>query len=92
MALTLAVSEEALGFEHRDLHWGNVLLQPATSLTTRFRFRSQNIEVQTQGMLVTLIDFTASRLQLLTGEVAFCDLEQVRGKHSEHEQWLKNVS
>jgi serine/threonine-protein kinase haspin len=81
------VSEEALGFEHRDLHWGNVLLQPATSITTSFRFRGQNIEVQTQGMLVTLIDFTASRLQLLTGDVAFCDLEQVGGAGREQLDW-----
>ncbi|GBF88054.1 hypothetical protein Rsub_00766 [Raphidocelis subcapitata] len=73
-ALALAVGEEALGFEHRDLHWGNVLLRAAPSLTTAFRLRGMDISVQTQGVLATLIDFTASRLQTPAGDVAFCDL------------------
>jgi hypothetical protein len=48
-ALALAVGEEALGFEHRDLHWGNVLLRAAPSLTTAFRLRGMDISVQTQA-------------------------------------------
>jgi len=31
VCLALAVAEEACGFEHRDLHWGNVLLQTCSS-------------------------------------------------------------
>jgi hypothetical protein len=48
IALALAVGEEALGFEHRDLHWGNVLLRAAPSLTTTCRLRGLDISVQTQ--------------------------------------------
>jgi serine/threonine-protein kinase haspin len=32
------------------------------------------VEVQTEGCVATLIDFTASRLRTLAGGVAFCDL------------------
>jgi serine/threonine-protein kinase haspin len=77
VTLALAVAEEGLAFEHRDLHWGNVLLAPATSRTTCFTLQGREVEVQTHGALVTLIDFTASRLQLMNGGVAFCDLEAV---------------
>jgi hypothetical protein len=36
--------------------------------------RGVEVEMVTNGLAVTLIDFTLSRLQTLTGEVAFCDL------------------
>lgn len=74
VTLALAVAEEALGFEHRDLHWGNVLLRAAPSLTTAARLRGMDVSVRTEGVLATLIDFTASRLQTPGGDVAFCDL------------------
>jgi hypothetical protein len=48
ITLALAVGEEALGFEHRDLHWGNVLLRAAPSLTTSCRLRGMDVSVQTQ--------------------------------------------
>lgn len=32
------------------------------------------VEVQTEGVIATLIDFTASRLNTIAGDVAFCDL------------------
>lgn len=37
-------------------------------------FRGVNLEAETAGVTVTLIDFTLSRLQTETGEVAYCDL------------------
>eukprot|EP00884_Botryococcus_braunii_P022167 jgi/Botrbrau1/8634/Bobra.0196s0028.1 len=73
--LALAVAEEACEFEHRDLHWGNLLIQrvrPDTQIL--FRFRGNLIGVPCHGVQVTLIDFTLSRLKSITGDVLFCNL------------------
>ncbi|GMH33792.1 hypothetical protein BSKO_01626 [Bryopsis sp. KO-2023] len=72
--LTCAVGEEALQFEHRDLHCGNILLKRTTESTTSVVLREQTIQVENQGIEVVLIDFTLSRVGLENGEVAFCDL------------------
>lgn len=77
-ALTVAVGEEACEFEHRDLHWGNLLIRrseaPAATSAVTARLRGVELEVATGGVAVCLIDFTLSRLVTVTGEVAFCDL------------------
>lgn len=74
VALIVAVAEEACAFEHRDLHWGNVLIKPTAETKAHYKLRGYDIEAATEGIAVTLIDFTASRLQTLTGDLAFCDL------------------
>ncbi|KAL0051746.1 hypothetical protein WJX82_001400 [Trebouxia sp. C0006] len=73
-ALSLAVAEEACEFEHRDLHWGNLLVRRDSNKSTSCRLRGHAIEASTSGVTVTLIDFTLSRLTALTGDIAFCDL------------------
>jgi serine/threonine-protein kinase haspin len=74
----VAVGEEACEFEHRDLHWGNLLIRrseaPAATSAVTARLRGVELEVATGGVAVCLIDFTLSRLVTVTGEVAFCDL------------------
>jgi serine/threonine-protein kinase haspin len=76
VTLSLAVAEEACEFEHRDLHWGNVLLarQPGAP-DARHTLRGVRLAAQTAGLRVTLIDFTLSRMAPRHGDVAFCDLE-----------------
>ena len=64
MALTLAVAENACEFEHRDLHWGNILVKREESTGNRLECTMNDVDicVDTSGVKVTLIDFTLSRL------------------------------
>ena len=65
-------------FEHRDLHWGNVLLQRCgVDETRRARLNGVELTYPTNGLAVNIIDFTLSRLDMGDGkeDVAFCDLE-----------------
>ncbi|XP_069705455.1 uncharacterized protein [Periplaneta americana] len=61
-AFALAVAEMALEFEHRDLHWGNVLISETVQKTVVFRICGQEFSVPTKGVQVTIIDFTLSRM------------------------------
>lgn len=60
--LSLAVAEDRLEFEHRDLHWGNVLVKDERKKTLQFRLNEQDIVIQSRGIKVTIIDYTMSRL------------------------------
>lgn len=75
------MAEDSLAFEHRDLHWGNVMLRPAAAANSHVtaRLRGSTLRAATCGAEVTLIDFTASRLQTPGGDVAFCNLEAEEG-------------
>lgn len=52
MAVSLAVAESQFQFEHRDLHWGNVLVAPTTERTITFHLNGKQIKVQTHGIKV----------------------------------------
>ncbi|KAI5476367.1 serine/threonine protein kinase Haspin [Pseudohyphozyma bogoriensis] len=68
--------EESVEFEHRDLHWGNVLVRPTTSLvdelaglalappasTLGSATTGHSLEPEESGVEATLIDFTLSRV------------------------------
>ena len=62
IALSLAAAESALQFEHRDLHWLNVLVKPTKQTKLRYRVNGISYSVQTEGVQVCIIDFTVSRL------------------------------
>ncbi|KAK7084830.1 Serine/threonine-protein kinase haspin [Halocaridina rubra] len=63
IAYSLAVAEQALEFEHRDLHWGNVLVATTKESSLDFHINHGIYTVQTQGVKATIIDFTLSRLK-----------------------------
>ncbi|XP_045188775.2 uncharacterized protein LOC123546503 [Mercenaria mercenaria] len=62
VAYALAVAEESLQFEHRDLHWGNVLVRPTEKEDITFKLLGKPITVPSQGVEASVIDFTMSRL------------------------------
>ncbi|KAL6552327.1 hypothetical protein OROHE_007691 [Orobanche hederae] len=73
VTLALAVAEAALEFEHRDLHWGNILLSRKDSATLQFILEGRKLQVKTFGLLISIIDFTLARIN--TGEdILFLDL------------------
>ncbi|CAE5956978.1 unnamed protein product [Arabidopsis arenosa] len=69
----LAVAEAGFEFEHRDLHWGNILLSRNNSSTLPFILGGKQVFIKTFGVQISIIDFTLSRIN--TGEkILFLDL------------------
>lgn len=62
VACSIAVAENALKFEHRDLHWGNILIARTTDPSVVYSLHGEELEVISNGLLVTIIDFTLSRM------------------------------
>ncbi|XP_068939336.1 serine/threonine-protein kinase haspin [Petaurus breviceps papuanus] len=73
----LAVAEAALHFEHRDLHWGNVLVKRTSAKELGYTLNGQPGTIATHGIHVNIIDYTLSRLEK-DGLVVFCDISQER--------------
>ncbi|KAJ3698142.1 hypothetical protein LUZ61_001847 [Rhynchospora tenuis] len=70
---SLAVAETACEFEHRDLHWGNILLSRDNSEDITFTLGGKRKKATTFGLRVSIIDFTLSRIN--TGDaILFLDL------------------
>ncbi|KZC03891.1 Putative serine/threonine-protein kinase haspin like protein [Dufourea novaeangliae] len=61
-ALALAIAEEAVQFEHRDLHWGNILISPTTESHVYYKLGQKQIQLLSKGVKVSIIDFTLSRV------------------------------
>ncbi|KQK15002.1 serine/threonine-protein kinase haspin homolog [Brachypodium distachyon] len=76
---SLAVAESACEFEHRDLHWGNILLvrdeMPDKNHTMNITLQGKRMCARTFGLTVCIIDFTLSRIN--TGDaILFFDLSK----------------
>ncbi|XP_054268797.1 uncharacterized protein LOC128990457 [Macrosteles quadrilineatus] len=72
---SLAVAETAADFEHRDLHIGNVLVQPTSEKYVSYVLNGQRFECPTFETMVTIIDYTLSRISFRE-DVLYLDLEQ----------------
>lgn len=63
VACSLAVAEVALQFEHRDLHWGNILISSINATDKlMYNLNGRQIEIDSNGVQATVIDFTMSRI------------------------------
>lgn len=58
----MAVAEQKLEFEHRDLHWGNILVKRTDEKYSEFCIDGKLIKIPTHGIKTTIIDFTLSRM------------------------------
>ncbi len=68
-ALALAVAENTLEFEHRDLHWGNILVERTEEAFIVGTLDGRRKVVETHGVRATIIDFTHSRIKKGTFEI-----------------------
>ena len=58
--LSLATAFDKLGFNHNDLHWGNVLFKPTKVSETTYIFGTREITIPTGGYKVVITDFEKS--------------------------------
>ncbi|XP_032689218.1 uncharacterized protein LOC116852706 [Odontomachus brunneus] len=61
-ALALAVAEKAFEFEHRDLHWGNVLISRTKESYVYYNLNGKEIKFPSNNVKVSIIDYTLSRI------------------------------
>ncbi|KAL3122832.1 hypothetical protein niasHT_002875 [Heterodera trifolii] len=79
LALSLAIAESVLEFEHRDLHAGNILVERcADNEKIRYIYQGKKINVVSNGVRASIIDFSISRLTK-KGVPFFVDLSQDTG-------------
>ncbi|CAG8527077.1 2201_t:CDS:2 [Ambispora leptoticha] len=63
---TLALAEESLKFEHRDLHWGNITIKATNLKHVTFHDPSNGkvYEIPCFGVRACIIDYTLSRMDI----------------------------
>ncbi|XP_077564733.1 uncharacterized protein LOC144180227 [Haemaphysalis longicornis] len=84
IALTLAVAEEALQFEHRDLRLDRVLVGATREKTAKFIIRGRNLVVKTRGVEARITGFASSRLN--DGDTPiFTELDDLFERPTNHE-------
>ncbi|KAK5648888.1 hypothetical protein RI129_003780 [Pyrocoelia pectoralis] len=76
IAYSLAVAEQACEFEHRDLHWGNVLISKCDKAKLLdYCLNDQEFYMPSNGIEVSIIDFTLSRIKV-DNSIIFNDISE----------------
>lgn len=85
VALSLAVAEGALQFEHRDLSLNHVLVDETTFQLFQFCIGGRNVFINSWGVRATIIDFAAARIRnASTGLIVFSNLNHAHPCESRH--------
>lgn len=85
VALSLAVAESALQFEHRDLGLNHVLVNETNFQLAQFCIGGKSFFVNTWGVQATIIDFAAARIKdSATGQIVFSNLSQAHPRDLRH--------
>ena len=74
VTFSLAAAEAEYQFEHRDLHWGNILVSPCDQDNLEYCVNGETYEINCSGVMVQIIDFTLSRITK-DGFVMFSNLD-----------------
>lgn len=61
VVLSLAIAEKTFEFEHRDLHWGNILIKETDDPEIEFILDGNALKIPSHGVKATIIDYTLSR-------------------------------
>lgn len=73
VTFSLASAEAEFQFEHRDLHWGNILVSKTDQEQIEYLVNGMSYDINSSGIMVQIIDFTLSRITK-DGYVVFSDL------------------
>ncbi|XP_071448834.1 serine/threonine-protein kinase haspin-like [Hetaerina americana] len=73
VAYALAVAEIELEFEHRDLHWGNIMVFKTPAQEVNYVLDGERITLNTRGVVAKIVDFTLSRATI-DGRFHYADL------------------
>lgn len=74
-AMALATGEDMFGFEHRDLHEGNICLRRAAPASRIPLSTTGPCRAAFSGLEITLLDYTLSRARTEEGKTLFLDLD-----------------
>jgi hypothetical protein len=73
---SIAIAEEELEFEHRDLHSSNILIKKANEEFAKYCINGNPFCIKLNGYFVTIIDTTFSRSNF-NNEIVFNDLTRL---------------
>ncbi|KAK8768617.1 hypothetical protein V5799_014924 [Amblyomma americanum] len=83
MALSLAIAEEALEFEHRDLHLGHILVKRTTEERCWFRVGGRSFVIKTCGLEANVVGYSWARITD-GGKSVFTAPTNLYGTSSDH--------